>query len=210
MKLTYPELEKYKRLVKILEKHVGHKNALFLTNLAIRAEKDVKETIGKKLDPERPIIVVGPGRSGDVAGHIFQTLLSDTHTFYKIPIVHIPASLRSVEPEARVDVGLALVNRRLLREIKRAKENGAQIVYIDAVRNRGETQKAYEDIAKRLGIEFDAIINLNEMPHHSVRVLGIQTDRYSKMHRLFHKKSVGIEVNGSRYGVNVYEPTRKK
>ena len=72
---------------------------------------------------------------------------------------------------------------------------------MDAVRNRGETQRAYEEIAKRLGIEFDAIINLNEMPRHTIRVLGVvQTDRYSKMHWLFHKKPVGIELNGKRYG----------
>ncbi len=209
MKLTYSE-QRYSRLRKILSKHVGKKNAEFLMQLTRRAEKDVKETVGKMLDPERPIILVGPGRSGDLAAHELMALLRNTHKFHRIPIVRIPASLRSVEPGARVDVGLALMNRQLLKEIKGAKANGAQIIYVDAVRNKGETQNAYENIAKRIGIEFDAIINLNEMPRHKIRVLGIQTDRYSKMHRLFHKKAVGIEINGKRYGVNIYVPTRKK
>ena len=58
MKLTYSE-QKYSRLRKILSKHVGQKNAEFLTRLTKRAEKDIKEVIGNMLDPQRQIIIVG-------------------------------------------------------------------------------------------------------------------------------------------------------
>ncbi len=208
MKLTYSE-QRYKRLKRILTEHVGANAAEFLVRATAAAEKDIKETFGKQLDPGRPIILVGPGRSGDVPGHTLMAVLGDTHKFYRIPIVRIPFSPRSVDPAVRTDVGLAMINRQLLEEIKRAKERGAQLVYVDAVRNKGETQKAYEEIAKRLGIEFDAVINLNEAPRHRIRILGKHLDNYSKFMRLFDKIPAEIDPNGRKYKVNIYRVVRE-
>ncbi len=208
MTLTYTERNK---LEKELQRYGEETYARLLSTLATAAKEDIQREIGHQIDTEKPIILVAPGRSGRIAAQILRYALKDTHKFHRIPIVQIPASVRSMTGRAWEKLIERLLSKEMIAELRRANQQGAQIIFVDAVKGRGITAERYRKMAERLGIPIHKEIIFSEAKSHRIRVLGKHADNYSKiMVNLFDKKRITVEQGSERIRLDVYKARRRQ